>query len=83
VNPPAQDGKDSLDQLRQTVTTPVVLVGGVPAQLLFSGMAPQFPGVNQINIVIPAGTPPGDSVPLQLRMGGATTTDQVTIAIGP
>ena len=67
--------------LAQTVTTPVVLVGGVPAQVTFSGLTPQFPGVNQVNIVIPAGVTPGNAVPLQLQVGGITTTNQVTIAI--
>ena len=59
---------------------PTVLIGGVEAQVPFSGLAPEFVGVNQLNVVVPSGVMPG-VVPIQLRMGGITTTDQVTIAI--
>jgi uncharacterized protein (TIGR03437 family) len=82
VDPPVADGAASLDALRRTVLTPTVLIGGVEAQVLFSGLAPQFPGVNQLNVVIPAGVQPGNAVPLQIRVAGITTSDQVTIAIG-
>jgi uncharacterized protein (TIGR03437 family) len=62
---------------------PVVLIGGVQAQVAFSGLSPEFPGVNQINVVVPQGVTPGNAVPLQLQVGGITSTDQVTIAISP
>jgi uncharacterized protein (TIGR03437 family) len=58
------------------------MVGGVTAQVLFSGLQPQFVGVNQVNIVIP-NVPPGDRVPLQIQMGGIISPDNVTIAVGP
>ncbi len=82
VNPPAQNGAPSLDTLRRTTTNPVVLIGGVAADLLFAGMSPQFPGVNQVNARVPATAPIGNAVPLQLQVGGLTTSDQVTIAVG-
>jgi len=82
VNPPVVTGSNVTDgQLHRTVTTPTVLVGGVPAQLIFSGIQPQFPGVYQLNIVVAPGTPTGNQVPLQLMMNGITTTTQVTIAV--
>jgi len=82
VNPPVTTGSAVTDgQIHYTVVNPTVLVGGVQAQLVFSGMQPQFPGVYQINIILAAGTPTGDSVPLQLVMNGITTTAQVTIAV--
>jgi len=59
-------------------------VGGVaiPQQnVLFSGLAPQFPGVYQLNIQLPATVATGDKVPFQLQMNGITSTDQVTMAI--
>jgi uncharacterized protein (TIGR03437 family) len=40
--------------LRNTVTMPQVLFGGVAATPVFSGLTPQFPGVNQINVTVPA-----------------------------
>jgi uncharacterized protein (TIGR03437 family) len=50
--------------------------GAVPATVQFAGQAPGFPGVDQINIVIPAGAPTGDAVPIQLEV-------QVGFGIGP
>lgn len=81
VTPDAVNGHDSTDALRTTVTTPTVLVGNVPAKVLFSGLSPNFVGVNQINIVLSPGTPTGDKVPIQIQMGGLTSTAQVTIAV--
>ena len=80
VAPPSRDGQSSLDALRRTLATPTVLIGGVQAQVQFSGLAPQFPGVNQINVVVPP-IPPGDQVPVQIRLGDITTTARVTIAV--
>jgi uncharacterized protein (TIGR03437 family) len=68
-------------QLSKSNVTPMVMVGGVQAQVLFSGLTPQFTGVNQINIVVPPGVTPGDAVPLQIQAGTITTSNQVTIAI--
>jgi hypothetical protein len=81
VNNPVADGANTVDALRTTTTTPEVLIGGKNAVVAFSGLAPQFVGVNQLNVVIPEGTPTGDAVPLQLRVGGQTTSDKVTIAV--
>ncbi len=82
VNPPVTTGSGVTDgRTHPTVVNPTVLVGGVPAQLVFSGIQPQFPGVYQLNIIIAPGTPTGDAVPLQLVMNGITTTDKATIAV--
>jgi uncharacterized protein (TIGR03437 family) len=82
VNPPVVTGSAVTDgQIHYTVVNPTVLVGGVPAQLVFSGMQPQFPGVYQLNIILAPGTPTGDAVSLQLVMNGITTTDKATIAV--
>jgi uncharacterized protein (TIGR03437 family) len=72
-----------------TLTKPTVLVGNVPAQVVFSGLVGRdntgkafgFVGVYQINIVIAPGTPTGDAVPVQIQMNGITTTNKVTIAV--
>ncbi|HZT39178.1 MAG TPA: IPT/TIG domain-containing protein [Bryobacteraceae bacterium] len=80
VDSPISNGAASSDKLRRTTTTPVVLIGGQPAQVLFSGLSPQFTGVNQVNVVVPDVTA-GDKLPLQMQMDGVTTTDQVVIAV--
>ncbi|HYZ85986.1 MAG TPA: hypothetical protein VE621_16365 [Bryobacteraceae bacterium] len=76
------NGQNSLDKLRRTVVTPIVLVGGMSAQVQFSGLSPQFVGVNQINVVVP-NIGAGDAVPLQVQVGGITTPDRNTIAVMP
>jgi uncharacterized protein (TIGR03437 family) len=80
VTPTVADSAASLDALRHTVATPIVLVNGKQAQVPFSGLAPQFPGINQVNIIVPSGAS-GASVPLQIQMNGITSTNQVTIAV--
>jgi uncharacterized protein (TIGR03437 family) len=83
VDSPIANGANSLDKLRNTVAKPAVTIGGMPVQVVFSGLTPQFPGVNQVNIFIPPGTPTGDKLPIQIQSGGITSTDQVTIAVAP
>ncbi len=80
VDSPIANGANSLDKLRNTVVKPVVLVGGKSGTLVFSGLSPQFPGVNQVNFIVPAGVAAG-TVPLQLQAGGITTPDVVKMAI--
>jgi len=69
------------DKQRTTTTTPTVMIGGVSAPVKFSGLSPQFVGVYQVNFDVPSGVPTGNTVPLQIKIGGVTSTDQVTIAI--
>ena len=71
----------SANGLVNTLTIPTVLVGGISAHVLFSGLQPQFVGVNQVNITIPPDAPTGDAVSLQIQMGGITSPANVTIAV--
>ncbi len=81
LQPPVADGAAS--PASPAVATPTVLVGGIMAPVLFAGQAPGFPGVNQINITIPANAPTGNTVPLQIQTadGSLTTSNLVTIAV--
>jgi uncharacterized protein (TIGR03437 family) len=82
VNPAVKSGSSANDgQLHPTATMPQVTVGGVAAQVVFAGMTPQFVGVYQLNIVIGAGTPTGNAIPLQISMNGVTSRNDVTIAV--
>jgi uncharacterized protein (TIGR03437 family) len=81
VTPTIANGANSIDQLRHTNVTPAVMIGGVQAQVLFSGLTPQFTGVNQVNIVVPSGVTPGSNVPIQILANSILTSNQVTIAI--
>ncbi len=79
VTPPVATGAAATG-VTNTNTAPTVLVGGVSAKVTFSGLAPLFPGVYQVNFVIPS-VPSGSSVPLQIQMGGITSPNTTTIAI--
>ena len=66
--------------LYKTVETPTVKIGGVPATVSFSGIAPGNNGQYQINVQVPNGVTPGDDVTLEITMPDGST-DTVTIAI--
>jgi virginiamycin B lyase len=85
MTPPISDGAADLTITHSADAMPAVMVGGVTAQVQFAGQAPGFPGVNQINIVIPSSAPTGDAVPLQVQTadGKIISTPGATIAVGP
>jgi len=66
--------------LSMTSTTPIVSIGGVVAQVSYSGLAPGAVGEYQVNVQVPSGAPTGAAVPVILSIGGATS-NTVTIAI--
>jgi uncharacterized protein (TIGR03437 family) len=66
--------------LYKTVQMPVVKIGGVPADVSFSGIAPGNAGQYQINVAIPSGVEPGDNVTLTVTMPDGSA-DTVTIAV--
>jgi uncharacterized protein (TIGR03437 family) len=82
VDQPIADGAASGAVLTNAVTQPQVMIGGVTAPVLFAGLQPQFPGVFQLNITIPANAPTGDAIPIQIQVGGQTSPATFTIAVG-
>jgi uncharacterized protein (TIGR03437 family) len=76
---PADGGIPST--LAKTIVNPTVLIGGIAGSVQFSGLAPQFVGVNQLNVEVPSGVTPGNAVPLQIQVNGFTSTNQAVIAI--
>jgi uncharacterized protein (TIGR03437 family) len=59
--------------LYETTATPTIQVGGVTTPSLFSGIAPGFAGLYQVDFQVPMGVTEGDSVPLTISMPGSTT----------
>jgi uncharacterized protein (TIGR03437 family) len=62
-----------------TTATPTVLIGGVPANLLFSGLS-TFVGAYQLNVMVPQ-VASGSAVPIQIQLGGITSPNTTTIAV--
>jgi len=84
TNQPPDGVAATASPLSQTPTTPVVTIGGaaVPASdVAFSGLAPGFPALYQINVKVPATAQTGNAVPITLQIGG--TTSPTSTAIGP
>ncbi|MBZ5674360.1 MAG: hypothetical protein LAP61_08960 [Acidobacteriia bacterium] len=80
VNPPVSDGSAGLvDPLSTTVVNPVVKIGGVDADVLFSGLVPGMPGAYVINVSVSNSTPQGLSVPLTITQGDITVTENVRV----
>lgn len=85
MTPPVADGDGGLEDpvvAHYANATPVVMVGGITAEVQFAGQAPGYPGVNQINVVIPENAPTGDQVPIQvISADGSVNSNTATIAI--
>jgi len=81
TNPPGTGTPASGNPLSMTVTTPLVLIGGVPAFPSFSGLAPGFVGLYQIDVQVPPGVAVGNAIPLTVNVGGKAS-NTVMIAIG-
>ena len=77
---PGEPAPASGNPLVFTKVQPTVMIGGVQAQVQFSGMAPGYVGLWQINAVIPANITPGPAVPVTISAGGVTS-NTATIAV--
>lgn len=54
----------------RTVAVPTVWIGQWPAEVLFSGASPEFPGVWQIDARVPAGIEVGMLMPVTISVAG-------------
>jgi uncharacterized protein (TIGR03437 family) len=53
-----------------SVSTPIEFqIGGVKAEILYAGLVPEFTGLYQFNVTVPANAPAGD-LPVRVLMGG-------------
>jgi uncharacterized protein (TIGR03437 family) len=66
--------------LSSTAVRPTVTIGGVSATVGFSGLAPGYVGLYQVNVQVPSTTPLGTAITVQLSIGGAIS-NIVTIAV--
>jgi uncharacterized protein (TIGR03437 family) len=82
TNQPLDGSAAPSSPLARTSATPQVTIGNAPATVTFSGLAPGFVGLYQINALVPAAAPAGTAVPVAISIGGVAS-NTVTIAVGP
>jgi len=63
-----------------TLIKPAVTIGGIPAVVSYSGLAPGEVGVYQLNVQVPFGVPTCDAVPVVVTVGNAVA-NTVTVGI--
>jgi uncharacterized protein (TIGR03437 family) len=80
TNQPATGSPAPSDRLAWTATTPTVTIGGAPANVQFSGLAPGYVGLYQVNAQVPAGSATGPTVPVSISIGGVAS-NTVTMAV--
>ena len=82
VTPAVKEGSPAPTSppLATTVNPVTVTIGGQVPAVAFSGLAPGFAGLYQINVVVPSGITPGNAVPVVLTVAGQTSP-AVTIAV--
>jgi uncharacterized protein (TIGR03437 family) len=85
VNPPVSDGTAGGGNPPSKVGAQVdVLIGGLPAKVAFAGLAPGFPGLYQLNVVVPADLTVTAAGPLPLAVRTPDSFhDQVDLMVGP
>ncbi|HEY2012339.1 MAG TPA: hypothetical protein VGH38_02510 [Bryobacteraceae bacterium] len=80
VDPAVPEGASAPSSpLAATVNPVTVRIGGIQAQVSFSGLTPGAVGLYQVNAVVPA-VPAGDAVPVQIEVAGQVSPP-VTMAI--
>ncbi len=80
TNAPASGAAGPSNPLANTTQAVTVTVGGVSVPASFSGLAPGFVGLCQVNAQIPSGVAAGSAVQLTISVGGMTS-NVVTIAV--
>jgi len=71
-NTPASGNIASANPVSTTNTTATVAIGGVAANVIFSGLAPGYPGLYQVNVQVPQNLTPG-AQPLVVSIGSVSS----------
>jgi uncharacterized protein (TIGR03437 family) len=79
--PPEIDGRMPSTVLTKPTLACSVTIGDLNATVTYCGAAPGFAGLFQINVKIPEGAAPGNSVPVRVTVGTATSQSNATIAV--
>jgi uncharacterized protein (TIGR03437 family) len=70
---PAVDAGVAVDRLTKTVKPVGLTIGGVQAEVSFSGLTVGLTGLYQVNAKMPDGVAPGDAVPVVLSVGSVSS----------
>jgi len=79
-NQPPTGSSAPLAPLSWTAATVTATIGGAPANVTFSGLAPGYVGLYQVNAQVPAGLAANGTAPVVLSVGGAVS-NTATIAV--
>jgi uncharacterized protein (TIGR03437 family) len=80
VSPPVLTGAAARASTLSWANGVTVVIGGQNAKVYFAGLTPGMVGLMQVNVEIPAATPSGDAIPIQLAVAGARA-HAATIAV--
>jgi hypothetical protein len=75
-----QTGAAAGSDLSYTLATTTINIAGENVSPLFSGLAPSFAGLYQVNVQLPPDVTSGSAVPVTLTIGGASS-NTVNVAI--
>jgi uncharacterized protein (TIGR03437 family) len=76
----ASGAQASSDPISNTRIMPTVTIGGISAPVNFSGLAPGFVGLDQINIQVPGGLQPGAQT--LILTSNSVASNSVTVSVG-
>jgi len=79
VSPAVDDGVAAGSALSNTSAMPLVFLGGKQIPVQFSGLAPGFVGLWQINLPLPADAPTGTDMDLTVVSGGTSNRLGVSV----
>jgi uncharacterized protein (TIGR03437 family) len=70
---PIVEGNPGPNPPLTTAVVPQVSIGNIAASVTFSGLAPGFAGLYQVNAQVPAGVPAGNAVPVTVTASGVSS----------
>jgi len=83
TSPPGVDGLIATAVFPKPSAAVTVTIGGLDAQVVeYAGAAPfEVAGVLQINVSVPAGVTPGDTVPVIVTIGNSASQNNLTVSV--
>jgi uncharacterized protein (TIGR03437 family) len=82
VNPPIASGEPGAgsEPLNRTIAAPIVFFDTLQAKVLYSGLAPDFAGLYQINVIVPSQLSSATNIPVSISIGGIAG-NRVTVPV--